>query len=488
MLEKKIVHFFAAKPIRKNLIVLLSVLLGIVSFGVNASASSNYYGTFSTAPTIQSFQLYEPTNDAFSEFILYDANGNTIYDSGPGTFRNNTWYNLPAAKTVKYYKVLNYIRFTYAQVSTGNDGSGTVTKESSESSTPPYISPAPTNLQAVASSHQVALSWTATGAAYYNVYQDGFLIASPTTDSFTVTGLANGELHNFKVSSVNGMGESTASVVSATPTETIPPTVPTGLIATPGANTVSLTWNASTDNDSIKGYNIFQDGVKINSSLVTSTSFTVSGLTNGTMYSFTVSSMDPSSNESAQSAVATATPEAPVSAPNAPLNLTSTGGNADVELSWTASDGATSYNIKRSTTSGGPYTQVVSSVTSTTYSDTSVTNGTTYYYVVTAVNSGGESANSNEASATPTAPVPPSSDRALLDITLTGGLEREYDLSMSEVDTFISWYEAKQAGTGPATYAIDKHNNNLGPYKSRKDYVIFNQIVTFEVNEYLPNQ
>ncbi len=87
--------------------------------------------------------------------------------------------------------------------------------------------------------------------------------------------------------------------------------------------------------------------------------------------------------------------------PAAPSGLTATAGTGQVNLSWTSSIGATSYNVLRSTTNGGPYTQSGTSTT-TTYVDSSVTNGTTYYYVVTAVNSGGQSGDSNQASATPT--------------------------------------------------------------------------------------
>lgn len=55
---------------------------------------------------------------------------------------------------------------------------------------------------------------------------------------------------------------------------------------------------------------------------------------------------------------------------------------------------------------------------------------------------------------------------------------------MKEVNDFISWYEGKQSGSGTASYAIDKHNNNKGPFSNRKEYVIFNKILTFEVSEY----
>jgi cellulose 1,4-beta-cellobiosidase len=70
-------------------------------------------------------------------------------------------------------------------------------------------------------------------------------------------------------------------------------------------------------------------------------------------------------------------------------------------LSWNASTGATNYNVKRSTTSGGGYVTIASPATMN-YTDTAVTNGTTYYYAVSAVNSQGESTNSSWVSATPT--------------------------------------------------------------------------------------
>jgi fibronectin type 3 domain-containing protein len=56
---------------------------------------------------------------------------------------------------------------------------------------------------------------------------------------------------------------------------------------------------------------------------------------------------------------------------------------------------ATSYSVKRSTVSGGPYSAIVTGLTGTSYTDSTALNGTTYYYVVTASNSAGESANSS---------------------------------------------------------------------------------------------
>ncbi|MBI2517300.1 MAG: hypothetical protein HYV95_10335 [Opitutae bacterium] len=89
----------------------------------------------------------------------------------------------------------------------------------------------------------------------------------------------------------------------------------------------------------------------------------------------------------------------------APTGLAATAGNGEVALSWTAATGATSYNVKRATVSGGPYTTVANPDT-TRYTDTFVSNGTTYYYAVSAVNSFGESADSASVSALPKAPAP----------------------------------------------------------------------------------
>jgi beta-galactosidase len=87
-------------------------------------------------------------------------------------------------------------------------------------------------------------------------------------------------------------------------------------------------------------------------------------------------------------------------APAAPTGLTATAVSTNqIALSWSASSGATSYNAKRATNSGGPYT-IVANPSTTNYTDTGLANTTTYYYVISALNGGGESTNSTEASAT----------------------------------------------------------------------------------------
>ncbi|MGO9270237.1 MAG: glycoside hydrolase family 44 protein [Terriglobia bacterium] len=126
------------------------------------------------------------------------------------------------------------------------------------------------------------------------------------------------------------------------------------------------------------------------------------GLADETPYFYVPAAVD-SADERANAAQ-TLKPPAPVprltQKPPVPTGLSTSAGNAQVALSWSASTGATSYNVKRSTTSGGPYTQI-DSPTATDYTDAELTNGRPYFYVVSAVNSAGQSANSTQASATP---------------------------------------------------------------------------------------
>ena len=84
-----------------------------------------------------------------------------------------------------------------------------------------------------------------------------------------------------------------------------------------------------------------------------------------------------------------------------PTNLTATAANTQVALSWNASPGATSYNVKSAVSIGGAYT-TIANMLATSYTNSGLPNGTTYYYQVSALNSFSESTNSAAVSATPT--------------------------------------------------------------------------------------
>jgi fibronectin type 3 domain-containing protein len=276
----------------------------------------------------------------------------------------------------------------------------------------------PTGLTASAANAQVNLSWNASsGATAYYVKRSTTTggpytqIATPTATSYADNNVSNGTKYYYVVSAYNSYGQSANSgEASATPIAPPPPGAPAGLQATAGNTQVSLTWTASTGATS---YHVKRSttngGPYTQIAAPTTNGYTDSGLTNGTTYYYVVSALN-AAGESANSSQANATPVAPATPPAIPTGLQATAGNAQVSLTWTASAGATSYHVKRSTTSGGPYTQVAAPTT-TSDADTSLANGTTYYYVVSALNAAGESANSSPASATPVA--------AAADVTIT---------------------------------------------------------------------
>jgi len=125
---------------------------------------------------------------------------------------------------------------------------------------------------------------------------------------------------------------------------------------------------------------------------------------------------------------------------NLETNLTASGGTSKIDLTWDAVDKATSYTIKRSTTAGGPYTAIATDIAETSYTDTDVTSGTTYYYIVTAVNTGTEITDSNEASAEPTAdqttPTAEAKLKVVLEVAESLRLSVDDDLN---VNTQMAW-------------------------------------------------
>lgn len=180
------------------------------------------------------------------------------------------------------------------------------------------------------------------------------------------------------------------------------PSAPTGLTAAAGTGQVSLSWTGSSGATSYNVYRGTTAGGESSTPIttgLTGTSYTNTGLTAGTAYYYKVAAVD-GSGTSGMSNEASATPTG--SAPAAPTGLTATAGNAQAALAWTGSSGATSYDVYRGTSSGGELsTPVVTGVTSTSYTNTGLTNGTAYYFKVAAVDSSGTSGMSNEASATP---------------------------------------------------------------------------------------
>jgi hypothetical protein len=180
------------------------------------------------------------------------------------------------------------------------------------------------------------------------------------------------------------------------------PASPQGLVATPGDAWISLTWSASSG---AANYHLKRSTTKggpyEDIAAPVSTRHTDAGLANGTTYFYVVAAIS-SAGESANSSEVSAKPvdSARTGVPSVPQGLKATAGNGWVSLTWSPSSGAASYHLKRATASGGPY-QDIASPTSTGHTDAGLANGSTYFYVVAAIGSSGESANSASVSAKP---------------------------------------------------------------------------------------
>jgi hypothetical protein len=191
--------------------------------------------------------------------------------------------------------------------------------------------------------------------------------------------------------------------------DTNAPAAPTGLTATAGNAQVSLDWDDNTEMD-FASYSVYRDTISGEpyteiATGVTVSNYTDTGVSNGTGYYYVVTAVDHSNNESSDSNEASATPLSTIP-PAAPMGLAATAGDTQVELDWDDNTEVSlaSYSVYRDTTSGGPYTEIASGVTASDYNDTGLTNETSYYYVVTAVDiNDNESADSIEVSATPQA-------------------------------------------------------------------------------------
>ncbi len=275
----------------------------------------------------------------------------------------------------------------------------------------PATLPAPTGFAATAGDTKVALKWNmVTGAIGYRLYRStasgqqgaqlGGILTSLTYNDISV---ANGATYFYTVFAVNTTGPGAASAqISAKPLPPAPP-APTGLAATAGNTQVTLNWTGSASATSYNLYRATSSGgqgtVPVQTG-ITGTTFTDIGLTNGTVYYYKVAAVG-DGGTSGMSNQASAKPTLPA-LPSAPTGFAANAGNTQITLSWNSVNGATSYNLFRATTSGGQGdTPVQTGISGVTFVDTGLTNGTTYYYKIAAVNVTGQGSKSSQVSAAP---------------------------------------------------------------------------------------
>lgn len=333
---------------------------------------------------------------------------------------------------------------------------------------PPTI---PTSLSATAaSSTQVNLTWTAstdvvgvTGYLIERCQGSGCTsfaqVANGVSASYNDTGLSASTSYSYRIRAVNAGNNvsdysSTASAVTTGGGgDTTPPTTPTGLSATVvSGNQINLSWTASTDNVGVTGYRIERcqgSGCSTFTQIATSAtnSYSNTGLTSSTSYTYRVRATDAASNLSGYSNTASATTSSSgdTTPPTSPTGLAASPGGSVVSLSWTASTdniGVTGYLIERCQGSGcSTFTQIGTSSTNS-YTDTGLTPSSSYTYRVRATDAAGNlSGYSNTASATTTSGL-----SAPTGLTIIAA-------SSSEID--LAWI-GSSGGSGSISYRIER--------------------------------
>jgi hypothetical protein len=280
---------------------------------------------------------------------------------------------------------------------------------------------APSGLTATAaSSSQINLSWadnainetsvivsrsTTSGGPYSDIATLG-----ANTTSYSNTGLAGSTTYYYVVRASNAAGSSALSAQASATTPSALPAAPSGLTATAiNSGQINLAWTDNSGNEtsfivarSTTTGGPYTDIVTLGANVV---SYSDTSVGANTTYFYVVRAAN-GSGSSAQSAQASAT--TPSAAPTAPSGLVATASSSSaIRLSWTDnSNNEANFIVARGTVSGGPYSDIaILGANVTTYTNTGLTAGTTYYFVVRASNGTGSSFNSAQASASPVADI-----------------------------------------------------------------------------------
>ena len=349
----------------------------------------------------------------------------TDYSVQYSTNSGSTWTTFSRAATTDLTATVtglyNGTAYLFRVAAVNGVGTGPYATASS-AVTPATVPGAPTSVTASAGIAQASLSWTApsTGGSAITDYiveyssdsgtnWSTFSDGTSTTASATVTGLTNGTAYIFRVSAVNaiGTGSVSSSTSPVTPSASTAPGAPTSLSATAGAAQLALSWTApaSDGGSAITGYSVQYTPAGGSATTVstgsTSTSYTLTGLTNGTAYTVAVAAV----NAIGTGTYSSTTSGTPVTVPGAPTGVAGTSGDAQVALTWTAPSSTggsaiTDYTVQYSSNSGSTWTTFSRSASTTASATvTGLTNGTAYTFQVRAINAAGNGSYSSASSA-----------------------------------------------------------------------------------------
>jgi fibronectin type 3 domain-containing protein len=239
-----------------------------------------------------------------------------------------------------------------------------------------------------------------TGWNYYMQITAGFKYREPNRGDAQDSFASTFELVPIKTSEVGSSIEILIQTGMGQLDVVLTPGMPTVLIASPGNGIVQLNWNAA---GNVSGYNVKRSLSPGGPYTTLATNhgvenYTDATVTNGVTYYYIVTGYSGGRESDPSNEVETR----PNTIPAVPSGVIATPGDTQIVVNWNSAARAESYIVKRGTSPGGPYT-TIATITGLTYTDTGRTNGTPYYYVVSASNTIGASANSAEVTATPAA-------------------------------------------------------------------------------------
>ena len=349
--------------------------------------------------------------------------------------------------------------------------------QASATVTPSAKAASPTGIVATPTDGSIALTWSApadTGGSTltgYTVEQstDGGVTwttaATTATPSTTLTGLTNGTTYSYRVRANNSIGSGAASIV-ATTTPFTTPGAPRNVASFVGDKEVVLSWSApsNTGGSAITGYVVQQSTngttwTTVDTPSVAST--VISGLTNGTNYSFRVFAVNAAvtnvnniaTSGATASTVVTAMPKTTASAPRA---LTPVAGDRQITLTWTApvDNGGvalTGYAVQRSADGGRTWTNALTTGPSTvTATITGLSNGVAYVFRVAATNSAGTGAASTWVTSAPVAP--PAAPASVAAVAMATGATLNWVAPSDDGGAAIVGYRIEQSTDGGATW------------------------------------
>ena len=239
----------------------------------------------------------------------------------------------------------------------------------------------------------------------------------------------------------------TRTTTTTQPTgDTTAPSIPTNLLATVvSPSQINLSWSASTDNTAVTGYRIYRNGTQITTT--TGTTYSNTGLSASTLYTYTVSAYDLAGNVSSQSTGASATTQnQPVADTTAPTitSIASSVTTTGATISWTTNEAGTSRVEYGLTTSYGNTTSLSTSLTSHSHTLSSLPPNTTYHYRVNTTDSAGNTATSQDRTFTTSAVSDTTAPSSITDLTTS---------SLGQTSLTLSWTVPTDT-SGIASYDI----------------------------------